>query len=292
MTDEFTISPATRCGTVALIVADLGRSLQYYTQRIGLRVHRQAAGSAWLGAGGEDLLHLVEQPSARPVQRGRTGLYHFAILTPSRSDLGRTLQHLVAAETTIDGASDHGVSEALYLTDPDGHGIEIYRDRPRSEWPHLGDELRMTLDPLDFRGVMAAAGGNGTPYAGMHPATVIGHVHLHVAALPAAEAFYVDALGLALMQRFQGQASFVAAGGYHHHLGLNVWAGVGAPPPPVDAARLAWYELVLPDAGALKAAVEHLAASGFPATPDGEGWRVLDPAQNLLVLRRAAAIQD
>jgi catechol 2,3-dioxygenase len=288
MTDHFTISPATRCGTVALIVADLARSLRYYTERIGLHVHRQEPGAAWLGAGGEDLLHLIEQPGARPVQRGRTGLYHFAILTPSRADLGRTLQHLVATETLIDGASDHGVSEALYLTDPDGHGIEIYRDRPSAEWPRLGGDLRMTLDPLDFRGVAAAAGGNGTPYTGMHSATVIGHVHLHVPEIRAAEAFYVDALGLELMQRFHGQASFVAAGGYHHHLGLNVWAGIGAPPPPTDAARLAWYELVLPDADALQAAVAHLAASGFPATPDGPRWRVLDPARNTLVLRCAA----
>ena len=288
MTDKFTISPATRCGTVALIVADLSRSLQYYTRRIGLQVHRQEPGAAWLGAGGEDLLHLNEQPGARAVQRGHTGLYHFAILTPSRADLGRTLQHLVATETRIDGASDHGVSEALYLTDPDGHGIEIYRDRPTGEWPVTRDGLRMTLDPLDFRGVMAAAGGNGTSYAGMHRDTVIGHVHLHVADLRAAEAFYVDALGLDLMQRFQGQASFVSAGGYHHHLGLNVWAGVGAPPPPVDAARLACYELVLPDTAALQAAVDHLAAMGVTATPEGSGWRTVDPAQNVLILRSAA----
>ena len=288
MTEKFTISPATRCGTVALVVADLSRSLQYYTQRIGLQVQRQVPGAAWLGAGGDDLLHLIEQPGVRSVQRGRTGLYHFAILAPTRSDLGRTLQHLVATETRIDGASDHGVSEALYLTDPDGHGIEIYRDRPTSEWPVTRDGLRMTLDPLDFRGVMAAAASHETPYAGMHRATVIGHVHLHVADLHAAEAFYVDALGLDLMQRFQGQASFVSAGGYHHHLGLNVWAGVGAPPPPADAARLASFELVLPDAAALRATIAHLAGLGVATAPEGSGWRVLDPARNMLILRSAA----
>lgn len=288
MAGAFTISPALRCGTVALIVADLGRALRYYEQRIGLQIRRQESGAAWLGAGGEDLLHLIEQRGVRPVQRGRTGLYHFAILTPARSDLGRTLQHLIATETPIDGASDHAVSEALYLTDPDGHGIEIYRDRPRSEWPVTPGGLRMTIDPFDFRGVVAAAGGSGVTYTGMHRATVIGHVHLHVADLPRAEAFYVDALGLDLMQRFQGQASFVAAGGYHHHLGLNVWAGVGAPPPPADAARLAWYELVLPDPPALAAAIDQLAAHGIAATADdGGGWRVLDPAQNELRLRSA-----
>ena len=287
MSDRFTISPATRCGTVALIVADLARSLRYYEQRIGLRVHRQQPGLAWLGAGGEDLLHLIEQPGALPVQRGRTGLYHFAILTPSRAELGRTLRHLAATETPIDGASDHGVSEALYLTDPDGHGIEIYRDRARSEWPVTREGLRMTLDPMDYRGVMAAAGGEGAQYAGLHRDTVIGHVHLHVASIQAAEAFYVDALGLDLMQRFQGSASFVSAGGYHHHLGLNIWAGVGAPPPPAAAARLAWYELVLPDAAALHSAIDHLAAAGASVAATDAGWRIADPAQNALILRAA-----
>ncbi len=257
-----TIDPGTTCGAVALIVSDLDRSLRYYEHNIGLRVRRRDGRRAWLGVEGRDLLQLDELRGASPVQRGHTGLYHFAILTPSRSELARTLQHLMATQTRIDGASDHGVSEALYLSDPDGHGIEIYRDRPRAEWPKPGGRLNMSVDPLDARGLLAEAPGAEPAWAGLHADTVIGHVHLHVADLRASEAFYVSTLGLDLMQRFGNQALFVAAGGYHHHLGLNVWAGVGAPPPPGDAARLDWFELRLPSPAALAATVQQLEAAG------------------------------
>lgn len=286
---EHSIDPKTRCGAVALVVADLPRSLRYYQDRIGLRLHRQEEGRAWLGAGGEDLLHLVEQPGARPVQRGRTGLYHFALLTPSRPELAKVLHHLLRTETPIDGASDHGVSEALYLADPDGHGIEIYRDRPKREWPFQGPRLHMTTDPLDARGLLATAPHGDDGWEGLPPATTIGHVHLHVADLGAAEDFYVNILGLDLMQRFGSQASFVSAGGYHHHLGLNTWAGVGAPPPPDTAARLAWFELVLPDAAALEKVTTRLQTASLGAPANGGGWRVPDPARNLLIVRSAQA---
>jgi catechol 2,3-dioxygenase len=287
--NEQSIDPNTRCGTVAFVVADLPTSLRYYQERIGLRVHRQEDGLAWLGAGGEDLLHLIEQPGARPVQRGRTGLYHFAILTPSRAELAKALHHLLRTETPIDGASDHGVSEALYLSDPDGHGIEIYRDRPKREWPVHGADLQMTTNPLDARGLLAAARNGDDGWEGLPPATIIGHVHLHVSDLAAAENFYVNLLGLDLMQRFGGQASFVSAGGYHHHLGLNTWAGVGAPPPPDTAARLAWFELVLPDGEALEKVTARLQAAGLGGPAHGGVWRIPDPAGNLAVLRSAQA---
>jgi catechol 2,3-dioxygenase len=284
MSISFTIDPRTACGTVALVVTDLDRSVRYYVDQIGLQLLRREDDIALLGAGDQVLLQLTAQPGARPVQQGRTGLYHFAILTPSRRELSRTLHHLLATNTRLDGASDHGVSEALYLSDPDGHGIEIYRDRPRDQWPLPGGNLQMTLDPLDARGLLAEAPEGAGDWQGLHAGTIIGHVHLHVASIPAAEKFYVDTLGLALMQRFGGQASFVAAGGYHHHLGLNVWAGAGAPPPPADAARLDWYELRLPDAPALQAVVGRLRAAGTAPEQDGARWNVRDPAQNRLVL--------
>lgn len=281
--NEGKMDAAMRCGVVRLAVSDLARSLQYYQEMIGLRLHRQEDGVAVLGAGGDDLLMLIEQPGALPVQRGRSGLYHFALLTPDRVALSRVLNHLLATHTPIDGASDHGVSEALYLSDPDGHGIEIYRDRPRREWPFVKGSLAMTTDPLDVRGVVGADRGQA-PWEGIDPRTVIGHVHLHVADLAAAEHFYVDLLGLDLMQRFGGQAAFVSAGGYHHHLGLNTWAALGAPPPPETAARLLAFELIVPDAASLDTVVGRLQSAGAAVTADGAGWTVLDPASNRLLL--------
>mgnify|MGYP001195865336 CR=1 FL=1 len=283
---EKTTEAVLRCGVVRLAVRDLVQSLAYYQERIGLQVHRREGAVAFLGAGGDDLLALVEQPGARPVRPRCTGLYHFALLTPDRAALSRVLNHLLATNTPIDGASDHGVSEALYLSDPDGHGIEIYRDRPRREWPFVKGSLAMTTDPLDVRGVVAAD-RTQAPWAGIDARTVMGHVHLHVAHLDAAEHFYVDLLGLDLMQRFGGQAAFVAAGGYHHHLGLNTWAGVGAPPPPPDAARLIDFELILPDADALAQTVARLEQAAITVTPDGAGWKLADPSMNQIVLRAA-----
>lgn len=279
----FTIHPATHMGRVHLTVRDLARSLVYYQAHIGLRLLAQSDGLATLGAGATPLLLLREQTGARRV-RGVTGLYHFALLTPSRRELARILAHLLSTDTPISGASDHAVSEALYLTDPDGHGIEIYRDRPRAEWRFPNGHLHMTVDPFDGAGVLAEIDGDATPWTELHPDTVMGHVHLHVADLPAAETFYSDVLGLARMARYGAQASFVAAGGYHHHLGLNVWAGVGAPPPPEDAARLLWYEIVLGDAAELATLLMRLAVAGFPATPTDAGYLVRDPSSNGVLL--------
>lgn len=277
------IDPQTRMGRVGLVVSDLARSLDYYQNGIGLRLLRRENGTATLGTAQRELLYLVEQPGAKPVGRGRTGLYHYALLMPSRPALGDELIHLIQSQTPIGGASDHGVSEALYLSDPDGHGIEIYRDRPRSEWPRTASgELAMVTDPLDAEGVMAAAAG--TRENEMDPGTVMGHVHLHVASVGDAEAFYVDTLGFDQIQRFGPQASFISAGGYHHHLGLNIWAGAGAPPPEPDAARLLWFECVLPTQAALDDVLERLAQRNLPVVEQDHGWLVRDPSQNGVVL--------
>ena len=279
------IDPATHMGRVALTVADLARSLDYYQSRIGLQVLDQSASHALLGVEGRELLWLQAQPGAKPFPgRGFSGLYHFAILLPSRQALGVELRHLAETRTPLTGASDHGVSEALYLSDPDGHGIEIYRDLARADWPRQPDgKLAMVVDPMDAQGVLAA--GEGISWSGMSAGTVMGHVHLHVSHLAAAQDFYVNGLGFDLLQIYGGQAAFVSAGGYHHHLGLNVWAGIGVPPAPEDRARLLWYEVVLPDGAALDVTLARVREAGLQPERHDAGWIVRDPAQNSVILR-------
>ena len=241
------IDPGARIGAVHLTVADLGRLVSFYETRLGLAVRQRDSRAAWLGAGGPDLLVLHEAPTARRVP-GTTGLYHFAVLVPTRRDLARSLRRLVDTRTTLQGAADHGVSEALYLGDPESNGIEIYRDRPRAEWPVVAGQLRMGTDALDLDGLLSEleAEGDTRDAASMPPATTIGHVHLHVADLAATEEFYAGVLGFELTQRFGQSAYFFAAGGYHHHVGANIWAGAGAPPPPPGALGLDHFEIVLP----------------------------------------------
>jgi catechol 2,3-dioxygenase len=279
------IHPATRMGRVALVVADLARSLDYYQSHIGLKVLDHAAGYATLGVEGQELLWLKEQPGVRPFPgRGYSGLYHYAILLPSRHALGVELRHFAEMRTPLTGASDHGVSEAIYLNDPDGHGIEVYRDRPRAEWPRESNgELAMVTEPMDARGVIAA--GEGSPWEGMPAGTVMGHVHLHVSQLMAAQNFYVNVIGFDLIQNYGGHAVFVSAGGYHHHLGMNVWAGVGVPPAPEDRARLLWYEIVLPDQDALDATLARVREVGIKVEAHDAGHLLRDPSGNGVVLR-------
>ncbi len=262
------LPPATGIGMVHLTVADLERALAFYTGTIGFQVLRRARASAALGVNEQPLLLLTGLPGARPA-RGVAGLYHFAILLPSRRDLAIMLAHLLELRTTLQGASDHAVSEAIYLADPDGNGIEIYRDRPRAEWPRAGAQVRMTVDPFDTEGVLGELTHAPAPWAGLPAGTIIGHVHLHVAHLAPARRFYCDILGFALMQRFGDAAEFVAAGGYHHHIGYNVWAGIGAPPPDPDMAGLRWLTLRLPDRSSVDAVLRRARAAGLTigATP-------------------------
>ena len=270
------IDPRTRIGAVHLTISDLRRSVRFYETHLGLSVHRRDERTAWLGAGGADLL-ILSQCETAPRVRGTTGLYHFAILVPSRADLARSLRRLIATDTVMQGAADHGVSEALYLADEDGNGIEIYRDRPRDQWPVVGGQLRMGADPVDLEALLADA-GRADSGAGVPPGTTIGHVHLHVSRLEEAHAFYVDLLGFDMMQRYGPSALFVAAGGYHHHIGLNTWAGVGAPPPPPGAIGLKHFVVSLPTAAALAAVDERLRAAGVVTEPLEGGLLIHDPA--------------
>lgn len=271
-------------GAVHLTVSDLSRSLPFYEHVIGLRVHARANGVARLGAGGADLLVLTEQPGARTHLRGHSGLYHFAILVPSRLELARALRRMAEARTPMDGYSDHKVSEALYLPDPDGHGIEVYRDRPRADWFEARGNFRMATDPLDLEGVLGELRAAPEPADRMDPATVIGHVHLHVAHMAQAEQFYVGGLGFDLMARYGPSASFVSAGGYHHHLGMNTWAGVGAPPPPPDSVGLRYFEVKLPNTDAFTQTVDRLRSASVTLEEQEPGVLVRDPSQNAMLL--------
>lgn len=285
---DFAIHPNTKLGPVALTVPNLAHALQFYADTLGLRTLQQRENGVVLGVdAGMPLVSLTETPDARPKPPHTTGLYHFAILLPSRSDLASVLRRLAEARYPLQGAADHGVSEALYLADPDGNGIEIYRDRPRDEWPWQEDRLRMVTDPLDVDSLLAQREGS---WNGLPSGTRIGHVHLHVADLDQAERFYCDVLGFELMQRYGPSAIFLSAGGYHHHIGLNVWAGVGAPAPPSDAAGLRFFTVCLPDGAELTRVAERLRAAGVRLEPAESGARaadafvVRDPAGNGILM--------
>lgn len=229
-------------GAVHLGVGDLERSVAYYEQAIGLHVRERENGTARLG-GDEDLLVLHEEPGAEPPRGAHSGLFHFALLLPDRHSLAQWLLHAAKAQVPLSGASDHLVSEALYLRDPDGHGIEVYRDRLRSEWARDGEGIRMATLPLDLEALLAEA--EPGVYDGMPATTTMGHVHLQVSDVAATEAFYGD-LGFDVMARYGSDATFMSVGGYHHHLGGNTWAGRGVEPAPPGTAALRYATMLVP----------------------------------------------
>jgi catechol 2,3-dioxygenase len=267
---HFRLPPATHIGAVRLQVADLARSIAYYERVLGLRVIRRGDGLALLGPESEDnvILELREKPGVNPVpRRGRLGLYHFAILLPDRAALGRFVAHLSEIRAYA-GMSDHIVSEAVYLTDPDGLGIEVFADRPRDSWTYDGLQLRMGTAPLDVEQVVAAAGG--VAWTGMPNGTTIGHVHLFVGDLDDAAAFYHEALGFDKVVWNYPGALFLSAGGYHHHLGTNTWAA-GAPVATNDDARLLEWELILPDAASVATAAASVEKAGGQVERNADG---------------------
>ncbi|MGB7212399.1 MAG: VOC family protein [Gemmatimonadales bacterium] len=260
-----------RLGPVRLQVADLERSLSYYQRTLGLRILRQTTTGAELGPHGAEhvLVELVERPGARAVpRRGRLGLFHYAILLPDRPSLGRFITHLSDIDAHA-GAANHLVSESLYLQDPDNLGIEVYADRPRDTWRRIGRELMMATDPLDFEGVAAAAGG--TRWTGMPAGTTMGHVHLHVGDLTRAAEFYSEILGFDRTVWEYPGALFLSAGGYHHHLGTNTWAGNAATAPTQDEAQLLEWTIELPEAGDVNDVAARLSQQGHTVerTVDG-----------------------
>jgi catechol 2,3-dioxygenase len=273
---NYRLPEATRLGRVRLQVADLERSLLFYERVLGFRVIERSADSVTLGPHGDDheIVELRQYRSARPVpQRGLLGLYHFAILLPDRPALGRFIAHLAEIGANA-GMSDHAVSEAVYLTDPDGLGIEVYADRPRDSWRYDERQLYMTTKHLDADDVVRAA--QGEKWTGMPPGTVLGHVHLYVDDIAKATAFYHDALGFDKVVWSYPGALFMSAGGYHHHLGTNTWAANAAKATDEDARLLEW-EILVPTAEDAERACGSLKTAGYEAVRAGNEWRTTDP---------------
>lgn len=269
-----------RLGAVHLTIANLERSLDFYQNAMGFKMHRQENKIAYLGAGADDLLVLYENPTATPLRRHQAGLYHFAILVSSRWELARVLYQFATTETPIQGASDHTVSEAIYLADPDGNGIEVYRDRPRQDWTLPNGEIAMGTDALDLNGLLTELNAENIEWSGLSAETTIGHVHLHVDRLDIAEQFYRDILGFDLMMRYGDMASFLAVDGYHHHLGINTWQGTGVPAPLSDSIGLRQYSIRLPNQADLEAVMSRLSAAKISYNSDEIGIKVHDPAGN------------
>jgi catechol 2,3-dioxygenase len=256
----------TALGPVRLVVADLGGAAEFYERVVGLRrqAHDGDLVQLGAGAGGPPLVELLHRADAPPRAQRSSGLFHLAVLVPTRAALAESLRRVAVGGWRLDGASDHLVSEALYLSDPEGNGIEIYRDRPREQWRTQDGELAMATLPLDLEQLVADLPPATEPDTGVPAATRIGHVHLQVADLAAAESFYVGALGFEPIVRSYPGALFVAAGGYHHHVGLNTWSSAGGPPAAAGVRGLAHFTVVLPDAAAREHAAQRIAAADFP----------------------------
>jgi catechol 2,3-dioxygenase len=278
------IPSETRLGVVNLRVRDLSRSVAFYAEHMGFTIIDREPAQATLGAGDSALLILHEDAHARPVAR-TAGLYHFAILVPSRTELARSLRRLVTTKTPLQGFADHLVSEAIYLADPDGNGIEIYRDRPRDQWPRRNGQLLMATDPLDVHALLDEVAGEDENWTGLAPGTTMGHIHLQVSDLQAAVDFYHEILGFDLIMRYGPSAAFLSAGGYHHHVGLNTWAGTGIPPAPSDATGLMWFTVVLPDGESYRQLSSRLVSNGVPTNEQDRALMIHDPSGIAIQLR-------
>ena len=266
---------ALRLGAVHLTVRDLDRSVAWYREVLGLRVQRHDATEAELGDGEAAVLHLVEDPRAAPAGR-HAGIYHYALLYPTREELARAVVRLSAARAPIQGASDHGTHEAVYLPDPDGIGIELAADRPREQWPDpAADPYAGGPRPLDAAALLATVAGEASA-AVVAPGLRVGHLHLHVGSIDGGLAFYRDVLGFELWARMP-TAAFVAAGGYHHHLGFNVWQGPGVGPAPEHTAGLRHWTVELPTAADVAEVRGRVVAAGVPVVDDAQGFLVRDP---------------
>jgi catechol 2,3-dioxygenase len=283
------IHPNTHLGHVSITISNMDRSLDFYQNVLGMKIHRRGDGTAMLGGGGADVLELVENPSAKRARR-TSGLYHFAILRPSRFELAQSLRRLGDTQWHLEGFADHLVSEAIYLPDPDGNGIEIYRDRPRSDWPQVNGKLHMGSDPIDLEGILAELAGHETePWTGMEDKTILGHMHLHVGDVNKADQFYNGVLGFDNIAMLGDSAGFVSAGGYHHHIAFNTWNGVGAPPQPPDSIGLRHFLVRLPDSAELGKIADRVRTAGLNIEEENEGLVVRDPSATGVILSTQTA---
>jgi catechol 2,3-dioxygenase len=281
------IAAATSMGAVSLTVSDLARTRAFYETGLGLDARELADGGLAFGIPGEtDLVRVYGDAAAPALNRRATGLYHLAILFPSRLDLAHALARLAQIRWSLDGVSDHLVSEALYLSDPDGNGIELYRDRPRDEWDYAGGQLQMATLPLDLHGLADELASAREPQAGAPAGTRMGHVHLQVDDIADAEAFYHGIIGFDVTTRGYPGALFVSAGGYHHHIGLNTWHSAGSGPAAPGTVGLRSYEVLLPDHDELQRVLHRVDAAGLaPESVTAASAAVRDPSGNLVILR-------
>jgi catechol 2,3-dioxygenase len=263
-------------GSLALNVRDLDRMAGYYRDMLGLDVIDRGATNVALGAGGVPFLELEHRPDMKPDDDRQAGLYHTAFLMPTRADLARWILHAARTQVPITGASDHTVSEAFYLDDPEGNGVEVYADRNPDGWVWTGELVKITTDPLDIEDIVREAGPNAS-YDGAPAGLRIGHVHLRVGDVPAAERFYRDGVGLAVTRGGRNGASFMSSGRYHHHLAGNVWHSQGAGKRDPDRVGLAWFSFEANDAPDVDAMRERLQAAGAPVTDMADGFETADP---------------
>lgn len=275
--------PYTYVGNVHLLVKDLHRSMTFYKEVIGFTILEQTEKKAALSADGKTVLLTIEQPEVIIEKQPRTtGLYHFALLLPTRADLGNVLLHLLQSGYPLQGASNHGVSEAIYLGDPDGNGIEIYADTPEEEWIWQDNHVQMITESMDAEGVLASRISD--TWNGLPVGTVMGHIHLHVSDLVKAEEFYINVLGFDVVLRYGAQALFISTGNYHHHIGLNTWAGVGAPAPTKNSLGLKTFTLHYPDSETLQTAVAKLKEMDAYLAEDNGAYITQDPSGNVIRL--------
>ncbi|MFD1358899.1 VOC family protein [Fictibacillus halophilus] len=277
----------THIGNVTLKVKDLEKLIRFYTETIGLKILTRSDSAAQLTADGiKPLLTLEGNPKLeqRPVRSA--GLYHLALLVPTRVDLANVLQHFIKTDTRLAGASDHKFSEAIYLQDPENNGIEVYRDVDRNDW--VRDEkgnLPAVSEPLDVHDLLDEA--DNKMWNGLPEKTVMGHVHLNVTNIPEAEEFYVNVLGFEEQTRMANHALFISAGGYHHHIALNIWNGPNSIPSPIDAAGLQHYEIVVPNAEVLQTLKQSLQQHNIAFTAESNHIYVKDPAGNGIIIKNS-----
>ncbi len=276
---SFSLASKSRIGAVSLTINDLARSLVYY-QRLGLHLHRQEGPIAWLGDGVTDLLILHEDPNAEYAPR-TTGLYHFAILVPTRLDLAKAFKNMIDEQIPVGGYSDHIVSEAIYLSDPDGNGIEVYADRARAVWEYReNEEMRIDTVPLNLQDLLGELAHDRDGWQGFPAGTTMGHIHLHVSDMEAAGQFYNEVLGFDFIAKYGRSAQFLSVGGYHHHIGMNTWAGVGIPAAPNGSVGLRDYELIVPDEAAKSALLANLEDKNIHVDTQQDVAMIQDPAGN------------
>jgi catechol 2,3-dioxygenase len=270
--------------SIHLFVEDINRSTAFYQAVIGLKILQQLDQKVLLTADGEHVLLTIEQPEGvLPKESKRTGLYHFALLLPNRSELAVFLLHLIRTGYPIQGASDHLVSEAIYLQDPDGNGIEVYTDRPSEQWEWKEGQVVMATEPINSQDLLAE--GNEKNWSGLPKETIMGHIHLHVANLRDAEDFYIKGLGFNVVQRLSNHALFISTGGYHHHIGLNIWNGEGVSAPSKKSVGLHYFSIVLNDEEKLNHIIASLGEMNISIQKKSNCFFVQDPSGNSIQLR-------